>query len=364
MSVRAMSWAWDRPVGSNQKLVLLRLADHANDEGLCWPSQDTMHVKCGIGERTVRDCLSALEACGLISRQPRWRNGRRTTDLIRLNMLAAESAGSDQGVRHRPLPADNTGSKPATSAGSEPADSAASQPAESSQNNRRDLPGNPKKEEPPRTEPEKKDPPDLSSRRELVELSNRLAEGIRQNDAKAPVNPTSHAWLDPLRLLIDRDGRTVEEVEAVIDWCVADDFNRKTVLSPRRLRTRFPELALKADVSEPVKGMFEFRRRRPRKQQTHESHDSWADEHPPTPELAAEWAPIAEVVAASVGDSYDIWLAPLHLHAASSDEFVLGHPKPEAIGWITNRFGRILLAAAGRPIRIVSCDCEQAVQAA
>jgi hypothetical protein len=37
-----------------EKLVLLALADCANDEGRCWPSASTLARKTGEGERTVR----------------------------------------------------------------------------------------------------------------------------------------------------------------------------------------------------------------------------------------------------------------------------------------------------------------------
>ena len=89
----------------------------------------------------------------------------------------------------------------------------------------------------------------LVPRGDLVELSNRLADGIRAVDAKAKVKPDSSAWLEPLRLLIDRDGRTADEVRDVIDWVLADGFEHRVVLSPAKLRERFTELALKANVA-------------------------------------------------------------------------------------------------------------------
>ena len=39
MSVRAMAWAFEQRVGSPMaKLVLLKLADHADENGECFPS--------------------------------------------------------------------------------------------------------------------------------------------------------------------------------------------------------------------------------------------------------------------------------------------------------------------------------------
>lgn len=77
---------------------------------------------------------------------------------------------------------------------------------------------------------------------EHLALSRRLAAAILANDSKAPVAPTSIKWLNASRLLLERDGRTVEEVEAVIDWCQADEFWRSNILSMPTLRRQFTQL--------------------------------------------------------------------------------------------------------------------------
>ena len=83
-------------------------------------------------------------------------------------------------------------------------------------------------------------------------LSERLANAILANDPKAPVAPRSKRWLDATRLLIERDGRTITEVEAVIDWCQADAFWRSNVLSMDTLRRQFTQLSLKMAARAPL----------------------------------------------------------------------------------------------------------------
>jgi Helix-turn-helix domain len=356
LSVKASAWAWDQPVGGNEKLVLLRLADHANDEGACWPSQGTMHVKCGISERTVRNSLIALEQRGLISREPRFREGRRTTDLIRL-CIAAQ------------LPANLAGSQPATVAAGQPADTAGGLPAKNDQNNRQILPDGNLPVEPKETtdtarsteravSSEEDQPAVDLPRRELIELSERLAAGIRQADAKAKVKPRSKAWLEPLRLLVDRDRRSAEEVRRVIDWVAADEFEHKVVLSPAKLRERFTQLALKADVAEPARGPIDFRTGRGRL-----TAASSADLEQPTPAQLATWAAARSSIADVVEESaFRIWIASLHAHAISG-ELVLGAPDHQ-IGWVRDRYGRLINATVGETVEIVNCGCEQAERAA
>lgn len=66
----ALVWELDLPPG--EKLVLLALADQANDEGKqCWPSVDTIGHRSGQGERTVRRALASLESQGHLTRQHR-----------------------------------------------------------------------------------------------------------------------------------------------------------------------------------------------------------------------------------------------------------------------------------------------------
>jgi hypothetical protein len=54
---------------AKDKLVLLALADCANDEGLAWPSIATLARKCGCDERTIQRNLRVLEAKGIFRRE-------------------------------------------------------------------------------------------------------------------------------------------------------------------------------------------------------------------------------------------------------------------------------------------------------
>jgi hypothetical protein len=71
MSVRVMTLVWDAELPPMEKLVLLALADCANDEGHCWPSATTIKRKSGQGERTVRRCLQSLIKKGHLTQQQR-----------------------------------------------------------------------------------------------------------------------------------------------------------------------------------------------------------------------------------------------------------------------------------------------------
>lgn len=68
MSVRVMADAWGVTLPPVQKLVLLKLADCANDEGRnAFPAVATIAADCGISDRTVQRTLRELEAAGRIA---------------------------------------------------------------------------------------------------------------------------------------------------------------------------------------------------------------------------------------------------------------------------------------------------------
>lgn len=68
MSVRVMTSVWEVALPDSEKLVLLALADCANDEGSCWPSMRTLAEKCSKSDRTVQAAIKALVAKGHLSR--------------------------------------------------------------------------------------------------------------------------------------------------------------------------------------------------------------------------------------------------------------------------------------------------------
>lgn len=267
------------------------------------------------------------------------------------------SAAPNGGVGPAPTPLESEGVGPDTTGGVGSAPPALKKGSQEGKKEKVALPsGN-------ATSPENQPTESLGSRREIVDLSHRLANEVLERDGKAKVNPDDErTWLKPLRDLVDLDGRTVEEVAAVIDWLATDDFNGQTVLSPTKLRARFTELAVKAGVATPAAGEpsaldIGFRRSG-RRQAESELPAGWLAAHPATPELDAEWEPVAAYLRKRVDEStYNIWLRGLHLHEAG-DELVIGcdgHAK----GFLRDRFGRLIESAAGKPYKLVVCGCDR-----
>lgn len=66
------------------KLVLIALADRANDDGTCYPSLDTLAQDCETSISTVQRKLKFLEKLGLIQKINRTKDGMKTSNLYRL----------------------------------------------------------------------------------------------------------------------------------------------------------------------------------------------------------------------------------------------------------------------------------------
>ena len=69
MSIHYISQAWKTPVAdAKAKLVLLKLADNANDEGIAWPHIETIAAETGLSRSSVFKALNELENGGIVER--------------------------------------------------------------------------------------------------------------------------------------------------------------------------------------------------------------------------------------------------------------------------------------------------------
>lgn len=72
MSLKYSVWAWDQETGSHTaKLVLLKLADNANDNGQSWYPISKMLVACELSDRAFRNQLRKLEELALLTTEHR-----------------------------------------------------------------------------------------------------------------------------------------------------------------------------------------------------------------------------------------------------------------------------------------------------
>ncbi|MFT0517289.1 helix-turn-helix domain-containing protein [Pseudomonas faucium] len=126
MSMELMVKAMKTKVGNPlRKLVLIKLADNANDMGECWPSYQHIADQCEIGRSTVKVHIRELEKSGLLRREFRRKGELNQSNVFHLALEggAAPALGGRAGD-NPPGAGDNpgggAGAAPRTSHSSEP----------------------------------------------------------------------------------------------------------------------------------------------------------------------------------------------------------------------------------------------------
>ena len=86
-----MNWAWQQALKPVPKLVLMALADAADDQGICWPSVATLASKVGVSTRTVRRVMHELISGELLSTEQRYRSdGSCSSNRYRLQLVGGD----------------------------------------------------------------------------------------------------------------------------------------------------------------------------------------------------------------------------------------------------------------------------------
>ncbi len=81
MSIKLMAKAWEMTLSQGEKLVLLALCDHANDDGICYPSQEYLAQKCSMSPRSLIDQINKLKKYGILTAERRQKNGGRLANV-------------------------------------------------------------------------------------------------------------------------------------------------------------------------------------------------------------------------------------------------------------------------------------------
>src|SRR5688572_236500 len=128
MSTKCLSWAIDQTTGSaTRKVVLLLLADLADEQHTCYPGREYLAERAELSEGAVSRALTQLAADGLVRvlRRARRRGGRTSNRYLLLvkgeatplpdvddwvsefTPAADETAGQDNSDADAPLPDDD-----------------------------------------------------------------------------------------------------------------------------------------------------------------------------------------------------------------------------------------------------------------
>jgi hypothetical protein len=241
MTTGAAEWVWENSRAQNGSLILLlAIAREIERQGNCIMTVLELAGKARLSERAVQHAVRDCEGAGELTVTPRV-EGKRSGYALRMA----------KGADIAPLPV-SRGADIASPQNLHPAKSAPqrrvkpqvkAQGAKSAPNEISDVlltvTGSSLAEV--KETPAKPTP---SPRDDVERLCEHLADRIAANGSKRP--KITQKWRDAARLLIDKDGRTEEQVRACIDWSQADQFWRGNIMSMPTLRDKYDRLRLDA----------------------------------------------------------------------------------------------------------------------
>lgn len=135
MSTKLTGYVWDGCAASGMKLssvaIMARLADFSNDEGVCWPSIETIARQIGAGMSTVRTAIARLEAEGWLTRKARRQGNRNASNVYQLNVAKLQAAAFSQLSDSDPSKSDASKSDPSKFDASKSGKKAGFHPSES-----------------------------------------------------------------------------------------------------------------------------------------------------------------------------------------------------------------------------------------
>lgn len=138
LMVRAMKMKVGNPL---RKLVLLKLADNASDQGECWPSVPYIAEQCEISERSVQNHIQQLVKDGLVRIEKRLaENGLNRSNVYHITL--AGSGANDAPPGAAPAPGGGAAPAPRISQSFEPVNEPPPNPQEGDD---ADAPGKPPK---------------------------------------------------------------------------------------------------------------------------------------------------------------------------------------------------------------------------
>lgn len=238
MSVKVSSWVWHddatAEINGNEMILLLALADVADDNGRCryLPEDDSLTYdalsrKVRVDRRTIERLIPKLRSRGLLA-QTKGAKGRPNEFEIRVpwarrsaDNLSGNVTDSPTGGQDSPTPeatfADNGGVRPSYR-----------------RTDVRDV----------STSDVASDALPAKYPAEVYHLCNVLADAVKANGHKVGV--VGVTWWAACERLMRLDGYSVEQIDWMIRWATSDEFWSANIRSMPTLREKFSTLVAQA----------------------------------------------------------------------------------------------------------------------
>jgi hypothetical protein len=259
-------------ISRGAKGLVLELSSHAQGRRL---TLEEIVAASADGRHSTRARIAELVEAGLLTRhQERDQYGRLGATVYRLHVqpqATASTLSGKQTCRSEPLSGFPTADYPTagnpTADGPTTENQTAVETCRSEPLSGKPTAGNPTSGEPttenrPTSKKTRKDKTPSSSdvadgasdqepRSDVEQLCSVLRDRMIENGCKAPT--VGKSWREAARLLLDRDRRPFDEALDVLAWSQADEFWHTNIHSLPTFRTKYDQLRLKWQQSNPVR---------------------------------------------------------------------------------------------------------------
>ena len=106
------------------------------------------------------------------------------------------------------------------------------------------------------------------------QLALRLYKKILENNPEHK-KPNLQNWANDVRLMIERDNRTEEQIAYLIDWVQNDSFWKSNILSIKKLREKYDQLVIRVKEDIKRQNKQSIKKEMPR---AYQSLQDWAEE--------------------------------------------------------------------------------------
>ncbi|UCQ36415.1 helix-turn-helix domain-containing protein [Edwardsiella piscicida] len=252
LMVKAMSIKVGNPL---RKLVLIKLADNASDNGECWPSYQHIAEHCETSRSSVKSHIRELEKMGLLRREYRKNGSLNQSNVFHLTLNKSHpfipKSGETGGAAYaigvgQQLTGGGAGADLGGGAGADPITSHSLEPVinpSTSENSNESSDGCRNEIQIAR--------PDAAIQRGTkwgTSEDLRCAEwlfSVVQSISSTAKKPNYASWANDIRLMRESDGHTHKEIATLFKWACEDDFWKGNVLCPATLRKKWTQLDIK-----------------------------------------------------------------------------------------------------------------------
>jgi len=252
MSTPALKWAMEVPVPkASAKLVLIYMADYAGDGNLSFQCVSKLSVRTGLDRKTIITAITYLEQAGYVRDTG---EKRGATNKIVVYELLDKFNGIETVPKTGSLNSPKNGIVKQSRKRNSP-ESGTVPKTDIKQYRKRTLNstenGTQIKELDLRTIELKE-----SQRNAFTDEDKNIAEFMLAMIRKfnpAHKQPNLPSWANDIRLLRERDKRSMVEIRELFVWANADDFWRGNILSPAKLRLKWDQLVIQRQRNKTTK---------------------------------------------------------------------------------------------------------------